>query len=201
MPCYKRKEIKKLLRSMSTPQLVEIHNRYLDVTQHPDPTQYPDEGRIYSMSDLDKVFAGKSHFAFAQDIYCSITQDKFHMYDLYFSAEKSGSLVSFNDARRYPSPVDFYGIADYIDDTRDTFGSDEIQKLLDEPGEYQKLRSAVEAAPTQENVNALGEWLDAYGKRCHWHGDVCFDADGIRVYRVYKKLDEDEFEFVGYELR
>lgn len=64
---------------------------------------------------------------------------------------------------------------------------------------YKDLRAAVEAAPTQENVNALGEWFNAYGM-CYWNGEF-FNADGIYIYPVYKEIDEDEFEFIGYELR
>ena len=207
MPCYKRKEIRKLLRSMSTPELVAIHNRYLETTK------YPDEGRIYSMRDFDKVFAGKSPWAIAQTIYYSKDHlEEFQLSDLYFSFKKFDRLVSFSCATRYPSPINLHDIADYIDDTRDTFGSDEIQKLLDEPGEYQKLRAAVEAAPTQENVNALGEWLlrrcyfqtGGAVRHCSWESDEYYYdcGDGICLSCVWSIGGEDEDdEIVGFKIR
>lgn len=206
MPCYKRKEIEKLLRSMSTPQIVEIHNRYRKTTN------CPDKEIIYSMSDFDKVFAWATPWAVAQTIYCKITQDEFHLYETYFGFNKYGDIVSFNDARRYPSLVDFYHIAVYIDDTGDALGSDEIQNLLDEPGEYQKLRAAVDTAPTQENVNALGEWLllryyfqtGGAVLHCSWESDEYYYdcGDGICLSCVWSEGGEDEDdEIVGFKIR
>ena len=195
MPCYKRKEIRKLLRSMSTPELVAIHNRYLETTE------YPDEGRIYSMRDFDKVFAGKSPLAIAKTIYYSKDHlEEFQLSDLYFSFKEFDQLVSFSCATRYPSPINLYVLADYIDDTGDALGSGKIQKLFDEPGEYQKLRAAVDTAPTQENVNALGEWLCRAGY--FWTGDSYDCGDGICIYCVWDEGGEDEDdEIVGFEIR
>lgn len=64
---------------------------------------------------------------------------------------------------------------------------------------YDELLAAVNSAPTQENINALGEWFNSYGMD-YWNGEY-FDADGLRIYPVLKEFDEDEYELVGYELR
>lgn len=48
----------------------------------------------------------------------------------------------------------------------------------------------------QEDINALGEWFESYGQR-FWNGEY-FDADGLPLYRLYKKIDDDDFEVIGY---
>lgn len=65
--------------------------------------------------------------------------------------------------------------------------------------DYDDLKKAYEANPTQENLNALGEWFEENGQT-YWNGEY-FDADSIRIYPVYKEISEDEFELVGYEAR
>lgn len=65
---------------------------------------------------------------------------------------------------------------------------------------YEDLRDAVKKNPTQENINALGEWFSTYGSS-YWNGES-FNADGITVWPVYSE-EEDEygcFELLRYEL-
>lgn len=46
---------------------------------------------------------------------------------------------------------------------------------------------------------ALGEWFNAYGDRC-WNGEY-YDADGMRLYPVYRWDDElDQGEIIGWEV-
>lgn len=62
---------------------------------------------------------------------------------------------------------------------------------------YKELFDAAAAFDaSQEAVNALGEWFDAFGQR-YWNGEY-FDADGRPLYRLYKQVDEGEWETVGY---
>lgn len=61
--------------------------------------------------------------------------------------------------------------------------------------EYEELRSAATANDaTQEDINALGKWFDAYGS-AYWNGEY-YDADGIRLYPI---IEWDEV--TGYEFR
>lgn len=64
---------------------------------------------------------------------------------------------------------------------------------------YQELKAAVMANPAAENVNALGEWFSNYGND-YWNGEY-YDADDFAVWPMYKEVEEDEFEFTGYEIR
>lgn len=65
--------------------------------------------------------------------------------------------------------------------------------------DYAELKKAVEAQPTQENINALGEWFADYGMD-YWNGEY-YDAGSFRVYPVFEEIEEDEFELKGYEIR
>lgn len=66
---------------------------------------------------------------------------------------------------------------------------------------YEELVSkALSPAATQEDVNELGEWFQQHGMM-YWNGE-CFTIDSKRdLYPIYKEVDEDEFEVVGYEVR
>lgn len=66
---------------------------------------------------------------------------------------------------------------------------------------YKKLaEKALAYNASQEDINALGEWFNDYGCK-FWNGE-CFDIDGNHaLYPVYKEVDEDDFELVGYEIR
>ena len=45
----------------------------------------------------------------------------------------------------------------------------------------------------------MGEWFDHYGND-YWNGEY-YDADDLRIYPVYKEVEEDEYELIGYEAR
>ena len=64
---------------------------------------------------------------------------------------------------------------------------------------YDELLKAVKENETEENINALAEWFEEYG-RDYWNGEY-YDADGIRLFPVYKEVDDDEFQIVGWEVR
>ena len=65
--------------------------------------------------------------------------------------------------------------------------------------DYKDLKAAVDANPSQENINALGEWFSNWGND-FWNGEY-YDADDLRIFPVYKEVEEDEFELIGYEAR
>ena len=61
--------------------------------------------------------------------------------------------------------------------------------------DYEELRAKA-LNGKQEDIDALGEWLEQHGEK-YWNGEY-YDADGLRVYPVYNELDEDEYELTGY---
>lgn len=63
---------------------------------------------------------------------------------------------------------------------------------------YEELRAAALTSATQEDIDALGEWFSRYG-HSYWNGEY-YDADGIRVYPVYKQIDDNNYELLGYEI-
>lgn len=64
---------------------------------------------------------------------------------------------------------------------------------------YKNLKTAYDTNPSQENVNALGEWFQQYGDS-YWNGEY-YDADNTRIYPIYKEISDDQFDIVGYEAR
>lgn len=53
---------------------------------------------------------------------------------------------------------------------------------------------------TQEDINALAEWLDRYDRRS-WNGErYKIDADHD-LYPIYEEVAPDEWEIIGYEIR
>ena len=67
--------------------------------------------------------------------------------------------------------------------------------------DYEELKNkALSTDATQDDINALGEWFEQYGDR-YWNGEYFSVENGIRLYRIEKEVDEDEFEITGYELK
>ena len=63
--------------------------------------------------------------------------------------------------------------------------------------ELYELKNAVMDEPTDENINALADWLQVYG-RLFWRKKY-FDLDDFRLYPLYEKVD-GEIEITGWEL-
>ena len=61
------------------------------------------------------------------------------------------------------------------------------------------LKTATAAGATQEDIDTLGAWFEEYGTE-YWNGEYC-DADGARLFPVYKENEDGEFEVAGYEFR
>ena len=67
--------------------------------------------------------------------------------------------------------------------------------------DYEELKNkALSTDATQDDINALSEWFEQYGDR-YWNGEYFSVENGIRLYRIEKEVDDDEFEIAGYELR
>lgn len=66
---------------------------------------------------------------------------------------------------------------------------------------YEELRAAAMKNPTEENLAALGEWLQQHGDSC-WNGEEWDIDEGRRLRPVYgQKPDEyGDFPLVGYDL-
>lgn len=47
-----------------------------------------------------------------------------------------------------------------------------------------------------EDIDALGKWFEGCGG-CYWDGE-CYDADGKRLWPLHKKVDEDDYDIIGY---
>lgn len=65
--------------------------------------------------------------------------------------------------------------------------------------DYKELKQKVLENETEENLNALGEWFEMFGND-FWNGEY-FDADDFHLVPIYKEVDEDEFERIGWEIR
>ena len=56
---------------------------------------------------------------------------------------------------------------------------------------------ALASDATQEDINALGEWFERYG-RSGWNGE-CWTVDAYHdLYPIYKEIGYDDYEVVGY---
>ena len=65
--------------------------------------------------------------------------------------------------------------------------------------DYKELREAYDKNNTQENLNALAEWFEHYDQSA-WNGE-CFVDGKLEIYPIYKAINEDDFEIVGYSSR
>lgn len=70
--------------------------------------------------------------------------------------------------------------------------------------DFKELRENALNTRSQDDIDALGEWFDHYGKMC-WNGEV-YDADGFYIKPVYTPIAfEDsgepcDWDVVGYDL-
>lgn len=64
--------------------------------------------------------------------------------------------------------------------------------------DYNELKEkALASDATQEDINALGEWFERYG-RSGWNGE-CWTVDAYHnLYPIYKEIGYDDYEVVGY---
>lgn len=70
---------------------------------------------------------------------------------------------------------------------------------------YRDIVASVKSAPTQENIDALGEWFSAYGRE-YWNGENYNAGDLGDLYPIYDEhFDEngelDYADIVGYDLK
>ena len=65
-------------------------------------------------------------------------------------------------------------------------------------GTYNELKEkALAFNAAQEDINALGEWFERYG-RSDWNGE-CWTVDAYHnLYPIHKEVGYDEYEVVGY---
>ena len=59
------------------------------------------------------------------------------------------------------------------------------------------LEQASAPNASQEAVDSLGRWFEDYGQ-LYWNGECYYADDGKKLWPVYKKVDEDDYESVGY---
>ena len=67
--------------------------------------------------------------------------------------------------------------------------------------DYEELKNkALAQNAVQEDIDALGKWFEQYGVE-YWNGEYYEIDSNNRLLPMYKQIDEDEFEIVGYEIR
>ena len=66
---------------------------------------------------------------------------------------------------------------------------------------YAELRTAAVKNTTEENLAALGEWLQQYGDNC-WNGEEWDIGEGRRLRPVYGQEPDEygSFPLTGYDL-
>lgn len=66
---------------------------------------------------------------------------------------------------------------------------------------YEELRAAAVTNSTEENLTALGEWLQQYGDR-YWNGEEWNIDEGYRLRPVFTQEPDEygSFSTIGYEL-
>ena len=111
-----REEVLEMLRDMNDSDLVAVHNEYCDKVRY-----YDD--RIYDMYEINDLLYGRSPLEIITDARDVDANDSYIRYDGY------GNLESTD----YPQDwMDLDKIADYIVETGEDFGNDDIRDLLDE---------------------------------------------------------------------
>lgn len=73
---------------------------------------------------------------------------------------------------------------------------------MNSPYEYESLRAAALApGASQDDINRLGLWLQTFGDWSKdWNGS-CWDIDdGKSLFPVYRKIDVDDYDLVGFSL-
>ena len=66
--------------------------------------------------------------------------------------------------------------------------------------DYRELREKAFRTKSQEDFNALGEWLERFNPWA-WNGES-YDIDGgYRLFPVYEDAGEDEVKIVRWEAR
>lgn len=66
---------------------------------------------------------------------------------------------------------------------------------------YEEIANEAIADPTDENLERLWNWFEAFGQERYWNGESYEVKDGIRLYPIYTEVRVDEYEIIGYELR
>ena len=113
MTTYER--IKDYLNSMEPAERIFIHNQYCDQANYPEDT-------IYNMDDFDDIFSSMEPWEIAR---CCYYGDFCQAHD-WFWFNGYGNAVSGD----FPE-IDTGAIADYILETMDSLGADEIEELLE----------------------------------------------------------------------
>lgn len=65
--------------------------------------------------------------------------------------------------------------------------------------DYQELLSKAMKG-NQSDVNALGNWFEQYGQG-FWNGEYYKIDSNSNLYPIYKQIDKDNAEIIGYEIR
>jgi hypothetical protein len=75
-----------------------------------------------------------------------------------------------------------------------------MKKIINRYSYEELAAAAMSVEATQEDIDALGEWFESYG-RVYWNGEY-YDIDGSHSLRpVYSEPDENDCcEIISYRL-
>ena len=67
--------------------------------------------------------------------------------------------------------------------------------------QFDELKKNAIESGTLEDCELLAQWLLEFDSKHSWNGEFFTIDKDHRMYPVYKQIDEDEYEIVGYEIR
>ena len=115
----KREKIVEAIEALDLLQLVAVHNEYCDACNDPD-------NFIYSMEEFDDIMSGAKPWEIARSAFFG----GFRPCDDWFRFNGYGNLESSDFPKLEWIYID--DIADYITETGDALGVDEIEQILDD---------------------------------------------------------------------
>ena len=116
-----KEEIQDVFDQMTDSEVVEVWNYYVQGTEIP---------AIYLMNEIEDVLMHEYGMSLL-DIISSIDEKHFYTDDSMFAIDKFGYIVSFSDLLEVSCPYDPDILLDSIILSKDGFGNEEIQAILD----------------------------------------------------------------------
>ncbi len=115
-------KIKEILESMSTADIIAIHDEYCNATNNID-------NYIYNMGEFDEIMGNMTPWDIARACYYG---HEFCPDHDYFRFNGNANLESFDFVPEGNSGIYISDIAEYIDRDEDALNNNEIQEVLDE---------------------------------------------------------------------
>ena len=120
-------KILETVNSMSTPDIVRLHNNYCYAANY-----FDDE--VYLMEEFDEIMGDMKPWEVARAAYFG---HDFNPARQYFTFNGYGNLESFDYWEDEHSNIDIEAIAEYIDSNEDALDNDDIQEIFDNDDQYE----------------------------------------------------------------